>query len=86
MPKAIPNPKTLQNSLPDTALLSREMRSSSIRHNTDTSSPNQKTFKRHCSNSTPRNQIPKFRGIMILQPPERRPQTQLIKQNEKAKK
>ena len=82
-PKAMPNPETPQNSLLDTVLAFREMRSSSTHQNTDKISPTQETITRYWSNPTQREQTPKLRGTTTFQSTERRPQTQKTKQNEK---
>ena len=71
LPRPIPKPKAPQKSLLDTAVPSREMRSSPIHQNTDTSRPNQETSTRHWSSPTHGEQTPRLRETMTLQPAER---------------
>ena len=77
--KSTLNPQILQNTLLDTALTSRETRSSSIHQNTGTSLWDQ--LGPSWSQPTPGGQTPQLRGAATFQPAERKPQTQYIKQN-----
>ena len=71
LPRPIPKPKARQNSLLDTALPSRETRSSPIHQNTGKSCPNQETSTRHWSSPTHGEQTPQLRETMTLQLAER---------------
>ena len=84
--KVILSPQTPQDTQPDAALPIRGQRSSATHQNAGTSPSHQEAYTSHWNNLIQWGQTPEARGIMTLQPAERRSQTQKVRQNEKTKK
>ena len=76
LPKIIISLQTSQNTPLDSALPTREKRSSLIHQNTGTSPLHQEPYTTHWTNLSHWGQTPKTTGTMNLQPAKRRAQTQ----------
>ena len=85
LPKVVLSSQTSQNTPPETALPIRGTISSSTHQNTGTSPSHQEAYTSHWTNLTHQGQT-QPRGTMTLQPVEKRPQTQQVRQHEKTEK
>ena len=86
LPKVILSSQLPQNTPLGTALPTRQTRSSSTHQRAGTSPFHQEACTNPRTNLTHRGQTPELRETMILQPVERRPQTQKGRQNEMTQK